>query len=124
MKRLGAAPWLLSLGAAAAACQSGAGVKEVDVAGLKSELDAQLPTGSSSADVEGYLRRNGMTHSGLIDNAKLAHMGFDPNTFELKSIVRNTKRSTFVKTDIAVTFVFDRAKRLIETRVAEVHTGP
>lgn len=105
------------------ACQQQPRSKPITTAALKAEVDARLAQGSTSSDVEAFLGGKGMTHSGLIDNSKLAHIGADPNTFEIKSLVRGTRSSALVTTDTPITFVFDREKKLIDTRVAEVHTG-
>lgn len=115
-----------ALGCAAmgtAACGSETGGAKVTVAGLKADLDAHLPPGSRSSEVEAYLAHKGIEHSGLTDMAKSAHMGFDPDTYEMYSMVRNVRRSFFVTTDIRAVFVFDREKKLLRTRVEEVHTG-
>jgi hypothetical protein len=90
---------------------------------LKNELEARLPMGSSSDQVEAYLAEQGLSHSGLIDNAKLAHMGLDGETYEIKSIVRGGGGPALVRTDTSLTFVFDRARKLAQIRVEPVHTG-
>lgn len=112
-----------SLTLANTGCTTQASEKAMTVNDWKSELDSRLVRGASAADVEAYLKAKGLENSGLIDNAELAHMGFDPNTFELKTMIRGTRKSLLVTTDLAATFIFDRDKKLIETRVEEVHTG-
>ena len=93
------------------------------VATLKAEFDGNLPVGTPMAAVETYLAKKGMGSSGEIDNAKLAHIGGDPSTYSLKSMVRNTRKSLLVTTDISVSFTFDRDKLLRSIEVTEVHTG-
>lgn len=90
---------------------------------LRSEIDTRLPRGAPVHDVEAWLAAKGMEHSGLIDNAKLAHMGHDPDTYEIRSIIRGTGGIALVHTDTQLTFIFDRAQKLIEYRIASVHTG-
>jgi hypothetical protein len=93
------------------------------VESMQSELNKALPKGTDSAAVEKYLTDKGFEHSGIIDNADSAHMGADPETLELKSIIRETKKSAMATTDIAMTFTFDRDKKLTDIAVKEVHTG-
>ena len=93
------------------------------VATLRADIDADLAEGASPSEVEAFLTKKGIEHSSLYDNAKLTHMGGDPNTYEIGSIVRNTRRSLFVTTDIRAVFTFNREKKLIRIVVEEVHTG-
>jgi hypothetical protein len=95
----------------------------VTVATLKSEFDNDLPVGTPMSAVEAYLAKKGIGSSGEIDNATMAHMGKDPSTYALKSIVRNVRKSAFVTTDISVSFTFGRDKLLQSIEVKEVHTG-
>jgi outer membrane lipopolysaccharide assembly protein LptE/RlpB len=91
---------------------------------LQTQLQSALPLGASAQAVEAYLVANGYDPSGLIDNKTMAHMGKDPTTYEVLSIVRATRTSLFVRTDLQLTFTFDQAKKLTAIKVAEVHTGP
>ena len=93
------------------------------VATLKTEFDNNLPAGTSMAVVDAYLEKKGLGSSGEIDNATMAHIGRDPSTYELETIVRNVRRSIFVTTDISITFTFGRNRLLQSTKVEEVHTG-
>ncbi len=117
--------WLSSL-ALLSACSTTAPIKSEDVS---KELNSALPDGSSFDAVSAYLNNkgynDGSTISGddLIDNATNVNMGSDPNTYELKSIIRDVRKSMLVSTSITMTFVFDREKRLIDIRVKDVHTG-
>jgi hypothetical protein len=122
--RLIAAAGLLGAGAGmATACGQGGETTVTQRAELEREIAAALPTGSSIDAVTAWLAARGFGHSGLIDNAALAHMGADPATYELKSILRGD-RGTIVRTDTQLSFVFGRDRRLIAARVTPVHTGP
>jgi hypothetical protein len=112
------------LALASISCTSKPSNKAMTAAELKMELDKKLAVGSSASDVERYLAEAGLEHSGLIDNAELAHMGFDPDSFEMKTIIRGARKPSLVTTDIAASFVFDRNKKLTAITVNEVHTGP
>lgn|GEM_PF-6511234 len=90
---------------------------------IEAEIAERLPKGTSSTDVEAWLGNKGLSHSGLIDNAKLAHMGFDPDTYEIKALIQASAKPALVRTDTQLTFIFDRERRLIEAQVAPVHTG-
>jgi hypothetical protein len=105
------------------ACSADQEAKPMTPQSLKSELDRDLKTGASFETVAAYLTEKGFEHSGLIDNANQAHLGGNPETFEIKSIVRKTKKSVLVTTDIAITVIFDRSKKLTAIAVKEVHTG-
>ena len=93
------------------------------VATLKTEFDNNLPAGTPMAVVETYLEKKGLGSSGEIDNATMAHIGRDPSTYELETIVRNVRGSIFVTTDISITFTFGRDRLLQSTKVEEVHTS-
>jgi hypothetical protein len=96
---------------------------------LQAQLSSDLPVGTDATKVIGYLNEMGYTdgHSyseqDLIDNAGQAHLGADPATFGLKAIIRKTKKSALVSTDMAMTFTFDRDRKLTVIDVKEVHTG-
>lgn len=91
---------------------------------LQSQLESDLPLGQTAAQVEVYLKDKGYENSGLIDNAELAHMGADPDSFAIKSIVRSKGGAALVSTDVSMTFSFDRDKKLTAIEVKDVHTGP
>lgn len=93
------------------------------VTNLKAKIDANVAKGASVNDVEAFLTTTGLGSSGLIDNAKHTSIGADPDTYEMHTIVRNTSRSFFVKTDIRAIFTFNRKKKLTDIKVEEVHTG-
>ncbi|MEJ2409795.1 MAG: hypothetical protein P8Y58_05335 [Novosphingobium sp.] len=107
-----------------AACQQQAETGMVPEAKIKAEIAAQLPKHTPASAVEAWLATKGFAHSGLIDNASLAHMGFDPETYEIKALIHGPSKPALVRTDIQLIFIFDREHRLIETRVTPVHTGP
>ena len=96
----------------------------VTVKSIEAEISDTIAKGSSVAEVEDFLSAKGYEHSELIDNAKLAHMGFDPDTYEMKAMIRDVRSTGMVSTGISMTFVFDREKLLIDQRVEEVNTGP
>lgn len=104
-------------------CNAAEKDKAVTVSALQSELDSDLPKGTPMSVVDAYLTKKGFGSSGEIDNAKMAHIGKDPSTYALKTIVRNVDKSFFVTTDISVTFTFGRDKFLRSIEVQEVHTG-
>jgi hypothetical protein len=112
------------------ACTGNSSMPKPTVKSLSSEFQNNLPDGVGVDAVISYLNKTGYGdepgkyNSGdLIDNANNAHLGLDPNTYELKSIIRDVRKSMFVTTNISITFVFDREKRLTDIRVEEVHTG-
>ncbi|MCJ2188970.1 hypothetical protein [Novosphingobium beihaiensis] len=91
---------------------------------IKAEIAEQLPRHTPAAKVEAWLAARELPHSGLIDNTNLAHMGFDPETYEIKALIRGSAKPALVRTDMQLVFVFNRERRLIESRVTPVHTGP
>lgn len=124
MKRLGLSVFALLIATQfTASCGAAGKDRAVTVIALQTEFDQSLPKGTPLATVESYLKKKGFGSSGEIDNAKLAHMGGDPSTYSLETIVRNVRKSVFVTTDISVTFTFGRDRLLRSTTVKEVHTG-
>ncbi len=114
---------LFAMPVALGACSNTPKPEKMTVDILQSQLDTALPTGTDMVKVERYLAENSFEKSDLIDNAEGAHMGADPETLELRTIVRNTKKSLLVTTDITMVFTFDRSKKLKNIAVKEVHTG-
>lgn len=96
----------------------------VTVETLQANVAQRVPTGSSVGTVEAYLATLGLQASSLVDNANYVATGADPATFELFAKVEDVRRSLTVTTDIQLRFLFDRQKRLLSTRIGEVHTGP
>ncbi len=90
---------------------------------IQSELNRDLPKGTDSQVIEKYLIDKGFEHSGIIDNAGSTHMGADPETLELRSIIRETRKNMLVTTDIAMIFTFGRDHKLRNISVKESHTG-
>jgi hypothetical protein len=113
----------MGLTASLSSCLPASNAGKYTVESLQTELDRALPKGTDMAKVDSYLADRGFGSSGLIDNAEMAHMGFDPETYELRSIIRETGKSLLVTTDIAMVFTFDREKKLKNIAVNEVHTG-
>jgi hypothetical protein len=117
-------PAFLIMALTISSCSATGKDQSVTVAALQTEFDSDLPKGTPMSVVDGYLTRKGFGSSGEIDNAKMTHIGKDPSTYELKTIVRNVSRSFFVTTDMSITFTFGRDKLLKSIEVKEVHTGP
>jgi hypothetical protein len=121
--------WLFIMAAGAAiavtACsksESKAGVMTAET--LKTDISAALPGGSSVDDVIAYLDSRKIEHSSLIDQANMAHMGFDPNVQTISAIIRNVERKGLVTGDLTISFRFDRAQKLSGFDVKSVYTGP
>jgi hypothetical protein len=98
---------------------------------VRKDVAANLPVGSSVDQVVAYLNKAGHgdtpgKHSAadLQDNAKNGHLGANPETFDLVSIIRNVRKVFPVKYDITLKFIFDRQKRLKSVEIKEVGTGP
>lgn len=125
MRAVGISKIIAVIGAALSmtACSQEPRNDHVTVASLRSEINDALAVGASPSDVKTFLAKKGIEHSSLIDNAKHVSTGSDPNTYEIGSIVRNTSRSLFVTTDVRAVFTFSRDKKLLRTKVEEVHTG-
>ncbi len=104
-------------------CSAAEKDRAVSVEALQTEFADNLPKGTPMSVVDDYLTKRGLGSSGEIDNAKMAHIGKDPSTYALETIVRNVHKSFFVTTDISITFIFGRDKLLQSINVEEVHTG-
>ena len=91
---------------------------------LKTDISAALPGGSSVAEVVSYLDERKIEHSSLIDQANMAHMGFDPNVQTISAIIRNVERKGLVTGELTISFRFDRANTLLGFDVKPVYTGP
>jgi hypothetical protein len=121
--------WLFILAAGTAiavtACsksESKAGVMTAEA--LKTEISTVLPAGSSVSAVINYLDSRKIEHSELVDQANMAHMGFDPNVQTISAIIRNVERKGLITGDLAMSFRFDRAQKLLSFEVKSVYTGP
>jgi hypothetical protein len=117
--------FLLAAGTAIAACgksEPKAGVMNAEL--LKTEISMALPAGSSVSDVIDYLDSRKIEHSEVVDQANMAHMGFDPNVQTISAIIRNVERKGLIKGDLTMLFRFDRAQKLSGFEVKPVYTGP
>jgi hypothetical protein len=121
--------WLLILlmwaATGATACsksESKTGIMNADA--LRTDISAALPSGSSVAEVINYLDTRKIEHSALVDQANMAHMGFDPNVQTISAIIRNVERKGLITGDLAISFRFDRAQKLSGFDVTSVYTGP
>jgi hypothetical protein len=119
--------FILAVGTAIAvtACsksESKAGLMSAE--SLKTEISTALPGGSSVADVITYLDSRKIEHSSLVDQANMAHMGFDPNVQTISAIIRNVERKGLITGDLTISFRFDRAQKLSGFDVKPVYTGP
>jgi hypothetical protein len=108
----------LVLAFAVAACG-----QRVTVNGVKSELSANLPVGSTTQAVADYVNKRGFSSDGPVSVRELDYVDGRKDRYVLRSIIRNVRRSVFVTTDISMTFTFDGSERLQSIKVAEVHTG-
>jgi hypothetical protein len=112
---------LIALLAVTAACEQQP--KQPSNQTLHAQIGKDLPAGSSVETVEAWLAAHDLSHSDVIDNAALAHMGRDAGTYELRTLIRGPAPLALVRTDTQIVFVFDRGRRLLESRVAPAHTG-
>ncbi|RZF59016.1 hypothetical protein EWE75_24135 [Sphingomonas populi] len=114
---------LAGIAAATVACAQKKEQAMASEQAIGAQIAEKLPRGTPASAVEAWLASQSLTHSGLIDNAELAHMGGDAATYEIKALVSGSAKPALVRTDTQLTFVFDRERRLIRSQVAPVHTG-
>jgi hypothetical protein len=121
--------WPLLLAAVTAIAVTGCSKSEpkagvMTAESLKTEISTALPAGSSVSAVINYLDSREIEHSELVDQANMAHMGFDPNIQTISAIIRNVERKGLITGDLTMSFRFDRAQKLSSFEVKSVYTGP
>jgi hypothetical protein len=121
--------WLFLLAAGTAIAVAACGKSEpkagvMTAESLKTEISMALPAGSSVSDVIDYLDSRKIEHSEVVDQANMAHMGFDPNVQTISAIIRNVERKGLITGDLTMSFRFDRAQKLSGFEVKPVYTGP
>jgi uncharacterized protein YllA (UPF0747 family) len=114
---------MIGLAASVSACNNDSNGQPMTPQMLQSVLEKDLAKGISAADAEAYLVKQGYEQSGLIDNKTQGHLGVNPEAFEIRAIIRNTRKSMLVKTDMAIRLEFDREQKLSLIEVKEAHTG-
>jgi hypothetical protein len=115
---------ILALALTCAACSKSESKADLMTAeSLKTEISTALPGGSSVAEVMAYLDNRKIEHSSLVDQANMAHMGFDPNVQTISAIIRNVERKGLITGDLTIAFRFDRAQKLSGFDVKPVYTG-
>jgi hypothetical protein len=121
---------ILALAMTAAACGGTASPvaapareTRMTAADLQREIDAELPPGTSLAQVTAWLAARGIEHSPPVDQRKQAHMGANPDEILVSAILRDVARRPLVTTSLAISFRFDRSERLKSAEVETVRTG-
>lgn len=87
---------------------------------IKTEIEKELPSGSTKSEVIRFLDSKGIEYSDPF--AK-------PGDHVLKdrfinATIRNVVQNMGVSSDILITFTFDKEDRLMKHRVEARHTGP
>lgn len=118
-----AAAWLLA--PALLACAPGGEVPNKPTAdGVRADLTAHLPLGSSPEQVAAFVNQRGYTSDGPVDPANLSPRVARPGEFELPAIIRGTGRLGLVSYSIQMRFLFDDARKLTGIEVKDIGTGP
>lgn len=99
---------------------------KITVSTVKSDIQAHLPIGSSTADVTAYLDQRKIPHSWLqkgevLPDGKIV----TPNSHTEQALIRGVQTNGMVRTDIQIDFKFDDSdSKLVSYTVREVYTGP
>jgi hypothetical protein len=91
------------------------------------EVDAliarEIPPGSSSEDVEVFLRANGMTYSGIVETDVISDFRSYPGKKRVISAsLKGIRVGSLLSDGIFINFLFDTENRLIDYRVQESYT--
>jgi hypothetical protein len=94
------------------------------IAEMKTEIKVQLPLGSSERDVIAYLNKNHIEHTDYVD------AGSDQETLKLNGapgrvngIIRHVSSGLFYRSDIRLSFWFDKNGKLSSYDVVEAVTS-
>lgn len=94
------------------------------VAELRSEINAQLPIGSSQTDVIAYLNKKHIEHTPYVDagtDQEILRLNGAPG--RVNGIIRNVSSGLFYRSDITLSFLFDKSGRLCSYDVSEAITS-
>ena len=86
---------------------------------IDAELRANLPLGSSRADVESYLDKRAIQHSYVENSTSMPKY----NRTEF-AVIRGSAGTQLIRRDIQILFKFDEHDRLTEYSATEIYTGP
>jgi len=94
------------------------------IAKLKSEIKVELPIGSSERDVIAYLDKNHIEHTAYVDagnDQELLRLNGAPG--RVNGIIRHVESGLFYRSDITLSFRFDKSGRLSSYDVVEAVTS-
>jgi hypothetical protein len=111
---------VMILAVSASCAQNG----DVKLNQVKSNLQTNLPVGSSPEQVANYVNKMGYTSDGPLSASDLLPSMSNPNILEMPSIIRDTRRLWPMSYSVTMVFQFDRERKLKDIVVDEVGTGP
>ena len=94
------------------------------IAELRTEIKVQIPLGSSEKDVLAYLDKNHIEHTGYVDadnDQEILKLNGAPG--RVNGTIRHVSRGLFYRSDIRLSFWFDKNRKLSSYEVVEAVTS-